>query len=213
MKFPELVEIVGDEPLFETGLLLAGNTGTADLHRQLSRWTRSGKLLQLRKGLYVLAPPFRKIKPHPFVVANRLVQGSYVSTQSALAFYGMIPEHVPGTTSVTTRRPGRRETPLGNFQFQHVRPAFFFAYRRTDLPDGQSAFVATPEKALLDLIHLQPGAEALDYLKALRLQQLEQINAKALQRIVDILGKPKLARAAARILELASEEDGGYEAL
>lgn len=187
---------MADDAVFETGLLLAGDIETADLQRQLSRWTRSGKLLQLRKGLYALAPPFRKIKPHPFTVANRLVQGSYVSAQSALAFYGMIPEHVPVTTSVTTRRPGRWETPLGNFQFQHVRPAFFFAYRRTDLPDGQRAFVATPEKALLDLIHLQPGADGMDYLKGLRLQQLDQLDAKALQRIVDTIGKPKLARAA-----------------
>jgi len=92
MKFNELVETVGDEPLFETGLLIAGEVDPDGLRRQLSRWTATGKLYQLRRGLYALAPPFQKIRPHPFVVANHLVRGSYVSCQSALAFYGIIPE-------------------------------------------------------------------------------------------------------------------------
>ncbi len=58
MRFQELAEIVADEPLFETGLLLAGAVDPADLRRQLSRWTRSGRVRQLRRGLYTLAPPW-----------------------------------------------------------------------------------------------------------------------------------------------------------
>ena len=65
-----------------------------------------------------LKPPFQKVKPHPFVVANRMVRGSYVSCQSALAHYSLIPEHVPVVTSVTTSRPGRWETPLGIYEFR-----------------------------------------------------------------------------------------------
>ncbi|MBU4385651.1 MAG: type IV toxin-antitoxin system AbiEi family antitoxin domain-containing protein, partial [Actinobacteria bacterium] len=71
MKFNELQEIVGREPLFETGLLLAGDVDPAGVRRQLSRFTASGRLLQLRRGLYALAPPYQKAMPHPFMVANR----------------------------------------------------------------------------------------------------------------------------------------------
>ena len=71
----EAVEIVSEEPLFETGLLLAGDVDQADLRRQLSRWTRSGRIHRLRRGLYVLEPPWRK-RPRPFLVANRLAPGS-----------------------------------------------------------------------------------------------------------------------------------------
>ncbi|MGM0401730.1 MAG: type IV toxin-antitoxin system AbiEi family antitoxin domain-containing protein, partial [Chloroflexota bacterium] len=116
-----MVEIVGDEPVFETSLLLAGDVEVANVQRQLSRWTRAGRVYQLRRGLYALAPPFQKVKPHPFLVANRLVQPSYVSLQSALAYYGLIPEHVPVTTSVTTARPGRWDTPLGSYTFRHLK--------------------------------------------------------------------------------------------
>ena len=213
MNFKRLVEVVGDDPVFESGLLVAGKSEISDLRRQLSRWTRSGKLLQLRRGLYALAPPYRKIKGHPFVVANRLVQASYVTAQSALAFYGMIPDQVAATTSVTTRRAGQWETALGRFKFQHIRPEIFFGYRRTDLGIGQKAFVATPEKALMDLIYLHPGADCADYLRGLRLQQLDQLREDEVLRIVDVVRKPKLKRAAAKILELAREEEDGYEDL
>ncbi len=91
MRFEELIEIVGDEPIFETSLLLAGDVDPADVQRQLSRWTNAGRIYQLRRGLYALAPPFQKVKPHPFLVANRTVKPSHVSLQSALAHYGLIP--------------------------------------------------------------------------------------------------------------------------
>jgi len=160
MEFQHLVEVVGDEPVFETGLLLAGAVNPADVRRQLSRWTTTGRLHQLRRGLYALAPPFRKVKPHPFLVANRMVRGSYVSCQSALAHYGLIPEHVPVTTSVTLLRPGRWDTPLGSYEYRHIQGELFFGTLWADLGGGQHAFIAAPEKALLDLIYLTPGGDA-----------------------------------------------------
>ena len=150
MKFERLIEIVDDEPVFETSLLLVGDVNPADMRRQLSRWTSAGRLYQLRRGLYALPPPFQKIKPHPFLVANHLVGASYVSLQSALAHYGLIPEYVPVVTSVTTARPGRWDTPLGSYEFRHVKTDLFRGYRLAEVNPGQQAFVASPEKALLD---------------------------------------------------------------
>ncbi len=110
------------------------------------------------------APPFQKVNPHPFLAANRLIPSSYVSLQSALAYYGMIPEHVPVTTSVTTSRPAHWETPLGVFDFRHIQVNFFYGYRLADLGEKQQAFIASPEKALLDLVYLELGGDTLDYL-------------------------------------------------
>ena len=59
MEFRHLLQVVGDEPAFETGLLLAGDVAPADVRRQLSRWVKAGRLYQLRRGLYALAPPFQ----------------------------------------------------------------------------------------------------------------------------------------------------------
>jgi predicted transcriptional regulator of viral defense system len=196
MEFERLLEIVGDEPAFETGLLLAGSVSPADVRRQLSHWVKAGRLFQLRRGLYVLAPPFQKVKPHPFLLANRLKPSSYVSLQSALAFYSLIPEAVPWTTSVTTARPARWQTALGSYSFRHVAPELFFGYDRVEVNPDQQAFVAWPEKALLDLVYLQPGGDSPRYLQELRLQNLERLGLDRLQQVAVKASKPKLRRAA-----------------
>lgn len=213
MNFAELLEIVADEPVFETGLLLAGDVDPADVRRQLSRWVKAGRIYQLRRGLYALAPPFQKVKPHPFLVANRLVRGSYVSLQSALAHYGLIPESVPVTTSVAASRPGRWETPFGLFDYRHIQPGLLTGYRQLDLGGEQKALVAAPEKALLDLVHLEPGADSPEYLHELRLQHLEELDLDKLRHLALDAGKPKLQRAAERIARLAEAEALDYETL
>ena len=58
MEFDHLVEILKDEQVFETGLLLADDVDPNHIHRQLTRWTNAGKIYQLRRGLYALAPPY-----------------------------------------------------------------------------------------------------------------------------------------------------------
>jgi hypothetical protein len=125
----------------------------------------------------------------------------------------MIPEHVPVTTSVTTGRPGRWDTPLGSYDFRHIRPDLLTGYRRTPLVDEQEALVATPEKALLDLIYLVPGAEDPNYLRELRLQHMEQLSLDALRRQAETIGKPKLLRAAEHIVRLAEIEAEEFETL
>ncbi len=213
MDFSNLIELVGDEPVFETSLLLAGEVNPVEVQRQLSRWTKAGRLHQLRRGLYTLAPPFQKVKPHPFVIANYMVRGSYVSCQSALAHYALIPEYVPLVTSVTAGRPARWQTPFGHFEFRHLTARLLHGYRLLAVGEGQKAFVATPEKALLDLIHLHPGADSPPYLRELRLQNLEHLNLDELRRLAVLAAKPKLQRAAEFVAQLAVGETQEYETL
>lgn len=213
MNFQRLLEIVGNEPVFETALLLAGEVNPRNVRRQLSRWTKAGRLYQLRRGLYALAPPFQKVQPHPFLVANRMVQASYVSCQSALAYAGLIPEPVAVVVSVTTARPGHWDTPLGSYRYHHIKQDLFWGYRQIELGQGQRAFVATAEKALLDLVYLQPGSDSADYLRELRLQHLDRLDLDELGRQAGRANSPKLQRAAARVAELAQAEALEYETL
>jgi hypothetical protein len=206
MEFASLLELVADEPVFETGLLLSGDVNPASLRRQLSRWVRSGWLHQLRRGLYALAPPYRKVSPHPFEVANRMQRGSYVSLHSALEHYGLIPERVERVISVGGGRPGVWETPLGTFEHRHLDSKMMTGYRSLPIGGGRKALVATPEKALLDLVYLVPGGDAPEYLEGLRLQNLEGLDLDRLHGLAEELGKPKLRRAAREIERLAREE-------
>lgn len=205
MDFKRLLEIVGQEPVFRPGLLLAGPVSGADVRRQLSRWTRSGRIVQLRRGLYMLGEPYRKAQPHPFLAANLMKRASYVSLQSALRRHGLIPEDVPAVTSVTTGRPEKVSNPLGDFIFKHVKPSWFSGYGRIGLGRGQEAFVAEPEKALLDLIYLTPGADGPDYLDELRLQNLHALDPGRLLRLAGRSGSARVIRAAKRIEAMIRE--------
>jgi predicted transcriptional regulator of viral defense system len=210
MRFNDLLAFVSKQPLFETGLLLAGAVDPADVRRQLSRWVQAGRVIQLRRGLYTLAAPYQQTPPHPFLIANSLLPGSYVSLQSALAYFGLIPEYVAQTLSMTTQRPARWRNALGDFRFQHLAPHLFFGYQQVSFTPGQEAFIALPEKALLDLVHLTPGGDDPAYLAGLRLQNMVSLNPQRLQAMAGRAGKPKWLRAAARISELIKNEESTY---
>jgi predicted transcriptional regulator of viral defense system len=205
MEFNQLVDIVNDVPVFETGLLLAGNVDPNHIRRQLSFWVNAGRIYQLRRGLYMLAPPYQKIRPHPFAVANRLVPGSYVSCQSALAHYGFIPEYVPSVVSVCSSRPRQWDTALGTYHFRHVHTKYLFGYHQLDLGEKQQALIADPEKALLDLVYLTPGGDSSEYLLSLRLQNLEQLDESTLNKNAERFGKPKMKRAAEEMRQLVGD--------
>ncbi len=205
MKWEKLLQIVGGEPVFSSSLLRTGSVNPVDIGKQLSRWVKSGKLIQIRRGLYALSERYSKTQPHPFYIANRIQRASYVSLQSALEYYGLIPEYVPAVTSVTTGRPRTFEIPLGDFIFRHIKKEFFFAYRLTDVGDNQSAFIASPEKALLDLLYLTPGSDNPSYLRELRLQNLDRLNVEHLKTTAGSMGSRKLIRAAELMDSLIKE--------
>ena len=212
MEFDSLLTIIRNDPVFESSLLLAGNVDPNLIRVQLSRWVKTGKILQLRRGLYTIAPPYQKNNPHPFLIANHLQKASYVSLQSALSFYGFIPEVVNIITSVSTGRPERLETPLGPYEFRHIKRELLFGYQMIEL-GGQSAFVATPEKALLDLIYLQPGGDSTAYLRELRLQNTEKLDKGLLIKHARRFNTPKLQHAVKGILQFISGESEEFEDL
>ena len=208
MKWQDLLVKAGNEPVFTVGFLASGTTRLADVRLQLSRWTRAGKLIQLRRGVYSLADPYRKVQPEPFLLANALKPASYVSLQSALAYYGMIPEYVPVVTSVTTGRPEEVDTPLGRFLYRHVKTSWFFGYRQVELTSGQVAFIAQPEKALLDLAYLTAGTASEDYWQQLRLQNLQNLNIEQVADWARQEGGRKLKQAIRHIDFHATREEG-----
>ncbi|MDO8880312.1 MAG: type IV toxin-antitoxin system AbiEi family antitoxin domain-containing protein [Coriobacteriia bacterium] len=210
MKFEELLAIIDGRPVFNSGLLRAGDVDTVDIASQLSRWVNSGRLIQLRRGVYALPEEYRSRAPHPFEVANLLVRPSYVSLESALSYHGVIPEAVFTATSVTSARADEFLTPLGAYSFRHIASRFFWGYT-TETVSGAESFVARPEKALLDLVYLRPGAGARSFLHELRLAP-GSLDLDALAAMAARWGRPKLQRAAELTAALMSEA-GEWEEL
>ncbi len=209
MEFSEFLKKYQNLPLLNTDLLLIGETDPRLLRVQLSRWVKAGHLFRLKRGAYAFAPHFQKILPSPYLIASALIRPSYVSLEKALEFHGLIPEAVFTVTCVTTKRPGRFETPLGRFSYNHVQPQLFWGYTSVLFKD-QAGSMAHPEKALLDLVYLRAPRLTKDYLDGLRLQNLEKIDVRRFLEYGRRFKKPRMLHAAGMIVaymkEIASTE-------
>lgn len=124
------------------------------------RAIRANEILRLKPGAYLLAPPFRRSEPHPFTIAAFLHAPSHVSRETALAWHGLIPEAVYQIGSVTAVRGRLFRTPVGIFSFERVPARDPRAgVRATRLEGGAWAFIATPLRAIADLVYLTAGID------------------------------------------------------
>jgi len=120
---------------------------------------RRGQIIRLKKGLYVLSESESGIVPLLELVANHLYGPSYVSMQTALRLYGLIPEHVYSVKSMTLGRSCEFSNPLGQFSYVHTTPDYY-PIGITTRQSGEACFqMATPEKALCDLIVSTSGIQ------------------------------------------------------
>lgn len=195
MKFEEFINLWGDLPIIDTANLLSDGKQAPAMKVQITRWQKAGRIIQLRRGIYVLAETFRKVEPYGPYIASILKKPSYVSLEKALEFHGLIPDAVPVYTSVTTKRPGVFISVVGRFTYRHIKKSLFWGYASVTVKK-QTAFIAVPEKALLDLIYLNNAKVSFEYLKELRLQNVEKFNLPTFMSYATKFHKPCIKRAA-----------------
>lgn len=154
----------------------------------LTRWCRRGLLVKLRNQYYAF-PEYRQVPDFSRYVANRIYSPSYISLHSALSFYGMIPEEVVQLTSVTTLKTARFENDFGTFHYQNVKTPFYFGFEIKTMQSGRGLLFATPEKALLDLLYLNPFYKTEQDMEELRLDEDYMQNELNLERLNGYLSK------------------------
>ena len=116
----------------------------------LIRQVKKGVILPLkrRRGLYC----FTSALPHDWQVANRLYQPSCISLETALSFYGCLPEAVYGVTSVTPRITRNFEALGKTFYFHKIKQEAFGHFHPLAV-EGQTVLIAEKEKALADYLY------------------------------------------------------------
>jgi len=205
MKFEGLIEQFRERPLFELREVLAlSDDSTKSLKNQLSDWTQIGKLMRLRRGVYLLAAPYRNQTPSVYYVSNCLLRPSYVSLQTALQFHGMIPEAVGMIQAVTAKHGREWETDLGTFDYRSIKQERFWGYDQYETgrrdQSQQSFLMARPEKCLLDLFYLRKGQWEAPRLREMRFQNLDRVNPERLEADAERFGSPKVSAATGRFL-------------
>jgi len=153
MNFLEFKKKIEKLPYFETKelRLVLGADFTNTTLINLKNWMNKDYLTMLRRGLYVLTETKNKIDTMAF--ATKIYSPSYISLETALSFYGIIPEAVFTVTSVTTRKTKEFKTSFGNFSYQKIKQEAFGGFE-TKRQDTISFNLALPEKALVDFFYL-----------------------------------------------------------
>ncbi|MFH0763663.1 MAG: hypothetical protein V1927_01510 [Candidatus Omnitrophota bacterium] len=195
MKFEKFIKIAEGLPVIDAEILLAGVSDPNPIKVQISRWKKAGKLIQLKRGLYLFSKPYRKVEIYEPHIASILKKPSYISLEKAFEYHDLIPEAVTVYTSVTTKRPDRFVSEIGDFDYRHIKPALFWGYEPVSL-HNQTAFIASPEKALLDFFYIKKIDVSNEYLDELRLQNLEEIDLDKLIEYAERFKKPGMRRIA-----------------
>ena len=113
---------------------------------------KQGIIIRLKRGLYVINPEYSGKTLSSELIANHLYTPSYISMSTALRYYGLIPEAVYVHQSMTVKHSRNFQTPVGSYDYKYIsREAFSIGVR--SMHKGDYAFlIASPEKALCDLI-------------------------------------------------------------
>ena len=210
MRFEEIIKNYRSRPFFELREVVAiSDDQPKSLKNQLSGWVRSGKLVRLRRGQYLLAEPYRMRTPSVYYVSNYLLRPSYVSLHTALQFHGMIPEAVTVVEAVTPKHGRSWENELGVFDYRSIKQERFWGYQAysgsRQASSQQQFLMARPEKALLDLFYYQPGEWTTERLGEMRFQNWDRVDVEKLQEDARRFDSPKVSTACQRLIEVMKE--------
>ena len=123
----------------------------------VSAMEKRGDIVRLKKGLYVVSEKISRKSISRELIANHLYGVSYISLETALSHYGLIPEHVYSVRSITSKRAKRFSNTFGHFEYVTMPAEYFSIGIRQEIIDNEYAYlIATPEKAVCDLILVTP---------------------------------------------------------
>lgn len=157
------------KPVFtwEEAKMVAFKTPPAVLKVQLNYWKKRGELTALKRGVYL----FPERKRETAEIAKALYSPCYFSLESALHYYGLIPDVVFASTLVTTKATRTFKTPVGHFIYHKIKLEAFLGY-------DSKTLMAEPEKVLVDYLYLHRHrfVPKNDFWEEMRFQNLEEIS-------------------------------------
>lgn len=171
---------------------------------------RDKQIFRLKKGLYVCNPEVTGKILSTELIANHLCAPSYVSMSSALRYYGLIPEAVYTMQSMTLKHARSFDTPLGRFEYRYISKEAFSVGLTSIRKEGFAFVMATPEKALCDLIansakvNLRYVKDVEIYLEEdirMEMEDFRQLNPKIFEEYAAIGKKADSIRTLLKLLK------------
>lgn len=167
---------------------------------RITKLLKKKEIIQIRKGLYILGPEYRKGYLSKEILANMIYGPSYISLEYALSFYNLIPERVEVVTSVTPKRKKTFDTEIGTFIYYTLNFKYYhFGYTTKRMKDGRNFLIATPEKAIADKIYfeksLKTPKQIFEFLtENLRIEKadLKNLDLVSMEKMVSAYNKRKM---------------------
>ena len=139
--------------------------------RRLVEWQKKNYIKKIRNRWYLFADTLVD-ENLLYLAANCIYSPSYISFESALAYYRLIPEGVYTVTSATTLKTAQFETSIGTFDYHRLHPGLMFGYKLVDM-NNRRFKMAEPEKLLLDYLHINTALQSVNDFESLRINQAE----------------------------------------
>jgi hypothetical protein len=166
-------------------------------YSKTSRLVNEGTIIRLKNGLFVAGEKLRNNSPlETFTIANMMYGPSYVSLESALSYYGLIPEYSFEITSINQKKNKRYTTPIGRFSYRVIKREAFsegVVSKNSFYADNKKAhfLIATPEKALLDKLYLDgPKTDYFNFvLENLRFDDFSKLDLQLLMKWASFYNK------------------------
>lgn len=135
------------------------NAKRTSLYKTVTRWTKKGIIIKLKKGYYITKEyeeKHRTQKEYWYYLGNILRYPSYVSGVYALQHYNILTDITYPITSITTKSTRTYANHLGNFIYYSITPSLYIGYERL-FYYNEPIYVATKAKALFDYLYLKYG--------------------------------------------------------
>jgi predicted transcriptional regulator of viral defense system len=161
---------------------------------QLMDWLKRGYIKPFAGEYYLLADQ-QMDEPLRYMLANKLYAPSYISLESALAYYHVIPESVLSVTSISSRKTKQYDSEWGMLYYRSVKPLYMFGYDVVETMPNRKYSIARLEKAVLDYLYLNSHISSAEDFEGLRWDRDELIpivNGELFDRYLRIFGKRAL---------------------
>lgn len=191
MNFQQLRLKSQDYPLFRYVDILKWfpKDNEQTIKQNLKFWVKKNLLERVVRGVYKLKET--KIKDE-FLLASYFNENSYISLESALSYYGLIPEYPFAVTSITTKKTKKIKTIYGNFLYRKIKSELFFGFKLVS-GDNYLYRLAIPEKAIFDFIYLnQSEIKNPDYFKEMRLSLSDRTLLNKMLSLLAYLKNPNI---------------------
>ncbi len=177
-------------------------------HHRLVEWQKKGLIERIANGVYKFSDVDLD-EQRLFLIANKIYSPSYISLETALAFYNFIPESFYNFTSITTRKTSYFEAKHGKFSYRKIKNTLFFGYH-LQKKDNLYFKIAEPEKALIDFLYF--NSQLINEFEILELrfntaQIKENLDFQKFNNYLDIFNNRSLTKRANQLMKVLDVND------